>query len=57
MYVLLIIHKYRKLEKKRWQRNVLQMEEQDKNPQTQLNEEEMGQPNPASPYGERRARG
>ena len=34
-------HKHRKLDKTRWQRNKLQMKE-DKNPQKQLNEEEIG---------------
>ena len=36
------VYKHRKLGKMRWQRNMFQMKEQDKNPQEQLNEEEIG---------------
>ena len=35
-------HKHTKLDNIRWQRNMFQMKEQDKNPQEQLNEMEIG---------------
>lgn len=35
-------HEYSNLDKMKWQKNMLQMKKQDKKPQDQINEEEVG---------------